>query len=282
MRASGATYAQIKAELGIGASTISRILGVYGKGRAKPRVTDDVKERARALRRDGRSVPEIATELGLAKSTAWLITKDIAWTPGPDGASRRAAAAREYWRKENARRADERTRATSEAAARVGEISDRELLLIGAVAYWAEGTKSKPWNPEERLTFTNSDPDMIVLYLEWLRLLGVDAERLRFRVHIHESADVSDAEQYWADLVGVPVETFGRPTLKRHNPATVRKNTGATYRGCLVVGVLESATDYRLMEGVWRGLSQAVHRRRSSRSHGTMGCRDTVPGLCNR
>jgi len=65
---------------------------------------------------------------------------------------------------------------TASAAARVGAISDRELLLVGAVAYWAEGTKSKPWNPEERLTFTNSDPDMFILYVD-RGCLGVSVRR---------------------------------------------------------------------------------------------------------
>lgn len=266
MRASGATYVQIKAELGIGASTISRILGAYGRGRARPRVTDEVKDRARSLRRAGRSVPEIAAALALAKSTVWLITKDMAWTPGPEGANRRAAAVRAYWREERAKRAAERERMTASAAARVGAISDRELLLVGAVAYWAEGTKSKPWNPEERLTFTNSDPDMIILYVEWLKVLGVAADRLCFRVHIHESADVAGAERYWADLVGVPVEQFGRATLKRHNPRTVRKNTGVTYRGCLVVSVRRGSVPYRQMAGLWRGLIAGVNQRRLARA----------------
>ncbi|NED95062.1 hypothetical protein G1H11_07015 [Phytoactinopolyspora alkaliphila] len=34
MRESGATYAQIKSELHVSASTISRVMGVYGAGRA--------------------------------------------------------------------------------------------------------------------------------------------------------------------------------------------------------------------------------------------------------
>lgn len=135
LRAAGATYTQIKAELRIGASTISRILGVYGKGRARPRVTDELRGKARALRRDGRSVPEIARELGLARSTVWLITKDIAWTRGPDGASRRAEAGRAYWRKENARRQAQRARVTGSVAESLGPLTDRDLLIAGVVAY---------------------------------------------------------------------------------------------------------------------------------------------------
>lgn len=261
MRASGATYVQIKDELHIGASTISRILGVYGKGRARPRVTDGSRERARALRHDGRSVPEIARELNIGRSTAWLITKDIAWTPGPDGASRRAEAGRAYWRVRN-RQADRVSqREKFNWALRAGELTDRELMLVGAAVYWAEGSKSKPWRRDESLTFINSDPLMISLYLRWLELLGVDRSRWTFRLHIHETADVDAALQYWSEVVGVSEAEFGGTTLKRHKPETNRHNRGETYRGCLSIYVKRSAAEYRAAEGLWVGMALSAERR---------------------
>lgn len=85
---------------------------------------------------------------------------------------------------------------------------------------------------------------MIKIYLAWLSLAGVTTDRLRFSVMIHESADVEAAEHYWAGLVGQDVAQFGKTTLKRHNPKTVRKNVGADYRGCLVVRVRQGADLY--------------------------------------
>ncbi|HEU0042055.1 MAG TPA: hypothetical protein VFQ15_06885 [Jiangellaceae bacterium] len=259
LRDSGATYARITSELGIGTSTVSRILGTAGAGR-RPRIPPDVRERARQLRVDGMSVPDIAAHLGLARSTAWLLTKDIAWTPGPEGASRRAEAGRAYWRKEQARRQAERSQVEAAAAACVGELTDRDLLLIGAVAYWAEGGKSKPWNFREQLKFTNSDPDMIILFLRWLALLGVDPGRLGFRVSIHESADIAGAQQYWAQVAGVPASQFARATLKKHNPRTVRKNTGEGYHGCLMVTVRGAAREYQTMNGLWSALAAGLRQ----------------------
>lgn len=261
MRESGATYAQIKSELHVSASTISRILGVYGKGRKRPTISDDVKARALALRRDGHSVPEIAQELGIAKSTAWLITKEVAWQPTPDRIARSKRAARMRWDRHSARQASVREQFIRDATERVGELSDHELLLIGAVLYWAEGSKSKPWERRETLAFINSDAEVILLYLAWLRLIGVSGDRLTFRIHIHESADVASAEKYWAKVVDVPVERFARATLKKHNPKTVRKNTGEDYRGCLIVRVKRSSMEYRSMDGLWRGICAAVERR---------------------
>lgn len=260
LRAAGATYVQIKAELGIGASTISRILGTYGQGR-RPRVSQATKENAVSLRRNGLSVPEIARELGIAKSTAWLITKDISWELTPDRAERNAMAARASWRERNSAATIAEQREKFGWTRRVGDISDRELLLVGAAIYWAEGAKSKPWRRNENLIFTNSDPLMISLFLRWLDLLDVSHERRTFRLQIHETADVDTALRFWSDLTGVPAEAFMRTTLKRHKPKTTRRNVGDDYRGCLVVRVRRSAAEYRAAEGLWVGAALSARRR---------------------
>lgn len=120
--------------------------------------------------------------------------------------------------------------------------------------YWAEGGKDKPYDRRENVAFVNSDPSMIQVFLAWLDLLGVERERLRFTVMIHEKADIAGAEEYWADLVGAGRSAFNKTTLKKHNPKTVRKNVGDTYRGCLVIKVLKSAELYRRIEGSWYGI----------------------------
>lgn len=95
---------------------------------------------------------------------------------------------------------------------------------------------------------------MINVYMAWLHLLGVSEERLRFHVHIHESGDVAGAEHFWQALVRAKPSAFGKTSLKKHNPKTVRKNVGSEYRGCLVVRVLQSADLYRRIEGAWYGI----------------------------
>lgn len=62
------------------------------------------------------------------------------------------------------------------------------------------------------------------------------------------------ATAWWADVVGVRVEQFGPPTLKCHNPKTVRKNVEDAYVGCLVVRLVQCRTLYQQIEGVWQGI----------------------------
>jgi hypothetical protein len=43
----------------------------------------------------------------------------------------------------------------------------------------------------------NSDPRLIVFFLRFLAVAGVTPDRLIGRVHIHESADLSRAQEFW-------------------------------------------------------------------------------------
>lgn len=107
---------------------------------------------------------------------------------------------------------------------------------------------------------------MIQLFSDWLDLLRVAPERRRYRVSIHETADVEAAQRYWAQVLDLPEGSFQKATLKRHNPLTNRLRTGGTYHGCLVIGVTQTAELYRQIEGWWYGL--AGRRTASERAPG--------------
>ena len=215
-----------------------------------------------AMRKEGRSYREIQEVIGVAKSTLYLWLRDIPLTEeqqealrlrSPQGASKRAQAIR-------ASAAQRRARIKADARAQVTQASDSELFVAGVVAYWAEGSKNKPWRTGARVSFLNSDPDLIRLFLSWLRLVGVEPARLLFRVCIHESADVREAERFWSDVVGVAVTALQRTTLKRHNPKTLRRNIGESYHGCLCVAVRRS-TDLNIQIAGWfEGIAAAAGR----------------------
>jgi hypothetical protein len=126
------------------------------------------------------------------------------------------------------------------------------------ILYWSEGSKQKPWRPASPVKFINSDPGLVLLFLEWLQLLDVSEKRLVATVSIHETADVSAAQQYWADLTGIPMDQFRRPTIKRHKPRTNRRNTGADYRGCLIIDVRSGTDLYRHIAGWYGGILEAI------------------------
>lgn len=274
LRQQGRTYDEIRDELGVSKGSLSLWLrelahpteqqrrDATSGGDATPLVDlPPDREIARALRTDGWLLREIAAELGVSHKTACLWCAGIA-VPARAMHGRSPeevkAMARARWDPVLAEREIERQAEISAAAATVGSLSARELELIAVTAYLCEGTKSKPWARREFMTFINSDPGVITVYLAWLRRCGVADDQLRLALSIHESADVAAAERYWSKVVGIPVEQFAKPTLKRHNPKTIRRNTGADYYGCLVIGARGSRGLYRHLTGVWQGIVAAA------------------------
>jgi hypothetical protein len=220
----------------------------------RPNAKDDLRARARELRLQGMTYDQIQVELGCSKSSISLWVRDLPKPERRDPSEQAKIAAQKRWEHELAVRDVERQRTKAAAEREIGAMTERELLLAGVALYWAEGSKDKPYARRENVLFVNSDPGVILLYLAWLRLLGVEPERLSYRVMIHMTADVEGAKRYWADLVGVDVATFQKTTIKKHNPKTVRKNVGESYKGCLVIRVAQGAQLYRRIEGWWLGM----------------------------
>jgi predicted transcriptional regulator len=255
LRRAGRSRREIKELLGIGSNqTLNEAL----RGEPpqpwtrRPNAKDGRRAKARELREQGLDYKRIAAELGVSKSSISLWLRDM---PRPERLSyeecrkRQAEAVARYWATERPLREAEREAIAAAAAAQINTLSDRETLIAGAIAYWCEGVKNKPYRRHDRVNFINSDPVMIKFFQRFLDVAGIPRDQVTFRVYVHESADVAAAQRFWLDVTLAHPAQFRSPTLKRHNPRTVRKNTGDDYHGCLRVDVRRSADLYRKIEG---------------------------------
>jgi transposase len=265
LRRAGHSRREIKEILGIGSNqTLTEALRGEPppEWTRRPRAKDDLHARARELREQGLDYEEIAGALGVSKSSVSLWVRDM---PRPERLSyeecckRSAEGSRVYWEAERPAREARREAVRVAAAGQIGVLSKREVIIAGAVAYWCEGAKNKPYRRQDRVVFINSDPGLVKFFLRFLDEAGVAPAQLRFRVQIHETADIAGAERFWRGVTGAEPARFHRATLKRHNPRTVRKNVGADYHGCLIVSVRQGADLYRRIEG-WAGAIMAEAR----------------------
>jgi hypothetical protein len=218
----------------------------------RPNAKDELRTTARRLRNLGLDYEEIATSLGVSKSSVSLWVRDLPRPPRlsvEECRKRSAEGSRRYWEAERPAREARLADVAARAAAEIGDMTDREILIAGAIAYWCEGTKNKPHRRADRVVFINSDPVLIGFFLKFLYTAGIAPETLVFRVYIHETADVEAAQRFWLDATDAQPSQFRRTVLKRHNPKTARKNVAAGYLGCLRIDVRRSSDLYRKIEG---------------------------------
>jgi hypothetical protein len=193
---------------------------------------------ARVLRAEGRTLGEIADELGVAKSSVSLWVRDVEFEPRPRQRARR--------RQPNAlqrRKTEEIERLMREGRERIGELSERDLLIAGTALYAGDGSKT-----DGDVRFANNDPDLVRLFCSWLRhFFDIDESRLRVQLYLHRHLDLDSAVDHWSAVTGIPRSQFIKPyravadptmrhTRHHHGCAHVRYSCSTTHRA--VMGLL--------------------------------------------
>lgn len=90
-------------------------------------------------------------------------------------------------------------------------LNDEKLKIAGVMLYWGEGNKQ-----EDTLDFANSNPEMVQLYLRFLRkICGIDEKKLRLLIYCYSNQNIKALENYWRNLTGIAKEQFQKPYIRK-------------------------------------------------------------------
>ena len=143
----------------------------------------------------------------------------------------------------------------AEGLERIGQLSEREFLVLGLALCAGEGGKT---NGE--VGFANSDPRMILVFVTWLRhFFEIDETRLRTRLYLHARLDLDAAIDFWSVLAAIPPSQFAKP-YRAVADHSIRRNRhvfgcpGLSY-GCTtthrrVMGMIEAVLSPTCLSGV--------------------------------
>ena len=200
------------------------------------------RQQARQLRRTGLPLAEIATRLGVSKSSVSLWVRDVAFDPLPRPPRGRRRAPNALQRRKLA----EVERLVEEGRARIGRLTKREFLVAGVALYAGEGSKT-----DGCLRFANSDPRMIFFYCCWLRrFFEIDESWLRLGLYLHEGLDLPATMAYWSALTAIPASQFGKPYRAVPDPSI---RHAKHVHGCVTVSY-SCSTTHRAVMGLVRAL----------------------------
>lgn len=185
------------------------------------------------LRKSGLSIKAIARQLSAAQSSVSIWTRGVALTDSQSRALKANTHSPESIAKRTlSRLASEKAKrdlVVNAAVSDIGQLTDRELRLICAALYWAEGTKKRG-----AVQFANGDPRMIRLMLYFFRnVCKVDEKKLRCHIHIHESLDPQNAEKYWQQITAISPEQFYR-TYNKPNKSSKGTRNSLPYGVCSI------------------------------------------------
>lgn len=201
----------------------------------------EAQDRARELRASGWTMPDIAAELGVSRSSVSLWTRNVEVVMGP----RRSVDGPRPNRLRDARLADIAT-LDARGRERLGALGEQAFLAAGAALYAGEGAKG-----DGRVVFANSDPAMVRFFCSWLRThFDVDESRLRVTVYLHQGLDLGAATDAWVEVTGIPASQFTKP-YRAVPDAGIHQNKHI--HGCCRV-TYSSASTHRAVMGLCRAL----------------------------
>jgi len=142
----------------------------------------------------------------------------------------------------------------------VGEISKRELWLMGVVLYWRERLLNKNDSDLKKgVRFTSSDPDLIKLFLKWLvDVGGIKNEEISFDIFIPENkkSSLNDFVDYWAGVTSFSKTIFSRYYLQKVKARKPKRISKKSNHGLLRIRVKASSMMARQISGWVNGIAQ--------------------------
>lgn len=92
-------------------------------------------------------------------------------------------------------------------------LTKRELFLCGLFLYWGEGTKTI----DTCVSISNTDPSVLILFIKWLELFNIPAEKLKIKLHLYSDMDIETETAYWLNKLELPVTCMRNPYIKSSN-----------------------------------------------------------------
>ena len=103
----------------------------------------------------------------------------------------------------------------------IGELNKRDFLIAGFFLYWGEGSKTA----SATTALTNTNPTMLVFFINWLKLFGIKKSDLRVKLHLYSDMDIEKTKKWWSKKLHIPLEQFRKPYIKK------TAQSSAVYKG---------------------------------------------------
>jgi transcriptional regulator with XRE-family HTH domain len=221
------------------------------------------KLKVQSLRKQGYSYKEILEQVTVSKDTISRWCKDIELS---EEQKKRLIQNKQFGQKKGSLvAADNKRRHRIEqtdlirktAKEELGDISDRDKLLLGIALYAGEGYKM-----DRKVGFANADPQLIKFMMEWfLTVTKTPMSRIRGAIWLHDNLDEQLAKAYWSTLTGIPQNQFHKTYMAKLKPDSKKIRKNIHPYGVFAIRFTDSATHRRIMGWIYGIFNDKIAKR---------------------
>ena len=138
----------------------------------------------------------------------------------------------------------------------IRKIDKKEMLMLGVMLYWGEGSKQSDRNISQPVEFVNSNPKMCKFFIKWItKIIGVSVNDLVFRVYINESKKnrCNEYINIWSDIINISSERI-KVSFTKDRHSNLKRIGKDEYKGQLRIVVKRSTNLNRRIAGLIDGI----------------------------
>lgn len=197
------------------------------------------------------SIPKIAKVVRASKSSVSGWVKDIELTEEQLNALKSKGQKKVAERNKTEKR-KRQNKHQKKGAQRVGKLSNREFMLVGATLYWGEGHKT----PNGVVGLTNADPMVISLFVKWLHIFfNVSLDKMKIQLNIHSDMDEVASKNFWKQVTGFSDKQFYKTQIAKNTVAGIKKKQN--YRGTATVRLCNTNLQFEI-QGMLKQLADVA------------------------
>jgi len=114
---------------------------------------------------------------------------------------------------------------------KIGNFSNRDLLIAGFFLYWGEGSKTKNYS----VALTNTNPKMLKFFIRWLELFDVPLSKLRVKLHLYSDMKIQEEISFWSKTLNIPISQFRNSYIKKTKLASITYKNGFGHGTCSII-----------------------------------------------
>jgi len=208
----------------------------------------EYKDKAVKLRKQGRSIRDIESELKITRSTLSGWFKNVELTKSQKKVLEHkhqkalVKARKEAVKWHNKQKADRLKIAEFEADKTLSKITaDREILELSlALLYLGEGAKVG-----SKTSIGNSDPLILKFFLKIMRdVYAIKVDNMSFYLHLRADQNPELMKKYWSKELRIPINRFMKASIDKR---TIKTKTYPHYKGVCVIDCGNVAVQRKLV-----------------------------------